>query len=176
MKFNNDFADMGIAYALKYLSKESAEKYFEVLMKKNNPKTQVVLLNEIPLLSRERIGKPNIDDLDVPKGEIDSNRIEKFYRIAEKYVNKNAEEHLASYVHLLPKDKIQLEADKLISKNNYNINDRLLHKIKFVKDEEYSFSDKMEILNKLEKVETNNFIKSKINQVRTHIIRNSLEE
>lgn len=176
LSFNNDFADMGLAYALKYLPENSAQKYFEVLMKRNNPKTQTVLLNEIPLLSRERIGNNNIDDLDVPKGEINSKRLEQYYRIAEKYVLPDAEEHLASYIHLLPKDKIQPEADKLIAKNDYNINDRLLHKIKFVKDEEYSFSDKMEVLNKLDKVEKNDFLKSKIKMVRTQIIRNSLEE
>ena len=68
------------------------------------------------------------------------------------------------------------EADKLIAKGNYHINDRLLHKIKFVKDEEYSFGDKMEVLGKLDKVEKNDFLKSKISTVRTQIIRNQLDD
>lgn len=176
LNFHNSFADMGIGYALKYLSKDSAEKYFEVLMKRQHPDTQTVLLNEIPLLARERLDKLKIDDLDVPKGEIDAARLEKFYRIAEKYVLPETENHLASYVHLLPKDKIIPAAKKLIDKNNYTINDRLLHKIKFVKEEEYSFADKMEVLSLIEKVEQNPFLKDKLKYVRTYIIRNSLEE
>ena len=145
-------------------------------MKRKNPTTQTVLLNEIPLLSRTRQAQKNIDDLDVPKGEIRSDKIEEYYKIAEKHVLPEVEEHLASYLHLLPKDKIMPEADKLIAKGNYHINDRLLHKIKFVKDEEYSFGDKMEVLGKLDKVEKNDFLKSKISTVRTQIIRNQLDD
>lgn len=176
LKFHTPLADMGIGYALKYLSKDSAEKYFEILMKRNHPDTQTVLLNEIPLLARERLDKLKIDDLDVPKGEIDAQRLEKFYRIAEKYVLPETENHLASYIHLLPNDKIIPAAKKLIDKHNYTINDRLLHKIKFVKEKEYSFSDKMEVLNMLEKVEQNPFLKDKLKYVRTFVIRNSLED
>ena len=176
LAFNNPFADQGIAYALKYLPENSAEKYFTTLMKRNDPDTQVVLMNEIPLLSRERLDKLKIDDLDVPKGEINSERLERFYNIAEKYALPETEEHLASYAHLLPKDKIMPAIDRLIAKNNYNINDRLLHKIKFVKDEDYSFGDKMTVLNKLEKVEKNDFLKTKLRDVKTKIIRNSLED
>lgn len=176
LDFNNPFADQGIAYALKYLPEDMALKYFEVLMKRKHPKTQTVLMNEIPLLSRERLKKDSIDDLDVPKGEINSERLEKFYRIAEKYVLTEVEEHLASYMHLLPAKNIMSEADKLIAKDDYNVFDRLLHKIKFVKDEEYSFSDKMEVLSKLDKVVTDDFLKNKIKMVRTQIIRNTLED
>ena len=176
LSFNNPLADTGIGYALKYLPEDSAKKYFEILMKRKNPTTQTVLLNEIPLLSRTRQAQKNIDDLDVPKGEIRSDKIEEYYKIAEKHVLPEVEEHLASYLHLLPKDKIMPEADKLIAKGNYHINDRLLHKIKFVKDEEYSFGDKMEVLGKLDKVEKNDFLKSKISTVRTQIIRNQLDD
>lgn len=176
LDFHNSFADQGIAYALKYLPEDSSKKYFEVLMKRKDPTTQTVLMNEIPLLSRERLDKAKIDDLDVPKGEINSNRLEEYYKIAEKHVLPEVEEHLASYMHLLPKDKIMPEADKLIAKNDYNVDDRLLHKIKFVKDDEYSFGDKMEVLNKLDKAETNDFLKAKTQAVRTQIIRNSLDD
>lgn len=176
LAFHNPLADVGISYALKYLPEESAKKYFEVLMKRNNPTTQTVLMNEIPLLSRTRQVQKNIDDLDVPKGEVRSDVIEEYYRIAEKYVLPEVEEHLASYMHLLPNDKIMAEADKLIAKGDYNINDRLLHKIKFVKEDDYSFGDKMAVLGKLAKVEKNDFLKSKISAVRTQLIRNSLDE
>lgn len=67
------------------------------------------------------------------------------------------------------------EADALIAKGDYNVNDRLLHKIKFVKEEDYSFGDKMAVLNKLDKSEKSDFLKSKIFAVRTQIIRNSLD-
>lgn len=176
LDFNNPFADQGIAYALKYLPENSAKKYFEILMQRKDPKTQTVLMNEIPLLSRERLDKEKIDDLDVPKGEINAQRLEEFYKIAEKYVLQEVEEHLASYMHLLPKDKMMAEADKLIAKDDYNVYDRLLHKIKFVKDEEYSFGDKMEVLGKLEKAVKDDFLKSKVSAVRTQVIRNSLED
>lgn len=176
LEFNNPLADVGISYALKYLPEKSAKKYFEVLMKRNDPITQTVLMNEIPLLSRTRQVQKNIDDLDVPKGEVRSNVVEEYYRIAEKYVLPEVEEHLASYLHLLPNDKIMAEADKLIAKGDYNVNDRLLHKIKFVKEDDYSFGDKMAVLGKLEKVEKNDFLKSKISAVRTQLIRNSLDE
>lgn len=177
LAFNNSFADEGIAYALKYLDEKSAEKYFEILMKRNDPITQTVLMNEIPLLSKERLkNEASIDDLDIPKGKINSDVLARFYRIAEKYVLPEVEEHLASYMHLLPKDQMMPEADKLIAKNDYNVNDRLLHKIKFVKEDDYSFSDKMEVLNKLEKAETSDFLKAKIKAVRTQIIRDSLDD
>ena len=146
-------------------------------MKRNDPITQTVLMNEIPLLSKERLkNDASIDDLDIPKEKINSDVLARFYRIAEKYVLPEVEEHLASYMHLLPKDQMMPEADKLIAKNDYNVNDRLLHKIKFVKEDDYSFSDKMEVLSKLEKAETSDFLKAKIKAVRTQIIRDSLDD
>lgn len=175
LQFNNPLADIGISYALKYLSDDSAKKYFEVLMKRKDPTTQTVLMNEIPLLARTRQLNKNIDDLDVPKGEIRPEVLEEYYEVAKQYVLPEVEEHLASYLHLLPSDRIMAEADALIAKGDYNINDRLLHKIKFVKEEDYSFGDKMAVLNKLEKSEKSDFLKSKIFAVRTQIIRNSLD-
>jgi len=191
LKFHNQFADMGLAYVLKYLKLHNARKYFEVLMKRNDPITQTVLLNEIPLIAREKI---KVDDLDVPKGEINTKRLQTYYQLAQKYVRPEIEQHLASYVHLLPDDMIIPEAEKLIAKNNYEIIDRLLHKIKFVKDEEFSFSKKMEILQiiaktNLDNLKSNpetfpdgvpdklvNFLKEKLQQVRTYVIRSQLED
>lgn len=176
LAFNNPFADVGLSYVLKYLDEPSAEKYFEILMKRKEPITQTVLMNEIPLISQVLHKKVKFDDVDIPKGDIDSECLEKFYKIAEKYVLPEVEEHLASYVHLLPKDKIMPEADKLIAKHDYNVNDRLIHKTLFVKEEDYSFSDKMDVLKKLEKVETNDFLKKKIKTVEAQLIRASLED
>ena len=142
-------------------------------MKRNNPITQTVLLNEIPLITR---GKVKVDDLDVPKGEINSKKIAEYYSIARKYVLPEIEQHLASFIHLLPEDQIIPEAKRLISKNNYEINDRLLHKIKFVKDEEFSFSTKMEILKLLEQTEQADYLKQKTKDVKIYIIRNQLDD
>lgn len=175
LEFNNPLADTGISYALKYLPEDSAKKYFEVLMKRKDPTTQTVLMNEIPLLARTRQVNKNIDDLDVPKGEIRPKVLEEYYEVAKQHVLPEVEEHLASYLHLLPNDRIMPEADALIAKGDYNVNDRLLHKIKFVKEEDYSFGDKMAVLNKLDKSEKSDFLKSKIFAVRTQIIRNSLD-
>ena len=180
LAFNNSYADVGLSYVLKYLDEPSAAKYFEILMKRKDPVTQTVLMNEIPLISRMRAtSKANFDDLDVPKSQIDPETLEKYYKLAEKYVLPEVEEHLASFVHLLPKDKIEAEADKLIAKNDYHINDRLLHKMKYLKEEDFSTSEKMDILRKLEKAETpetDEFLAKKLIDVRTQVIRNSLDD
>lgn len=180
LKFNNPFADVGLAYVLKYLKQHNADKYFTTLMKRNDPTTQTVLLNEIPLLARRKI---KIDDLDVPKGEINQERLAHFYKIAQKHVRPEIEQHLASYIHLLPREMMIPEAEKLISRQNYEINDRLLHKIKFVKDEEFSFGDKMAIIQRLEKEkyqdmpkEQADFLREKTRMVKTYIIRNQLDD
>jgi len=176
LRFNKPLVDMAVGYALKYLPEEQSKKYFEILMHRKNPMTQTVLLNEIPLLSRVRLDKEKIDDLDVPRGEINTEKLQEYYKIAEKYVVPGAEEHLASYVHLLPKDRIIPEAEKLIAKNDYNINDRLLHKIKFVHESEFADRDKREILDKIEQTTDNDFIKDKIDKVRLKILRDGLED
>ena len=149
-------------------------------MKRKDPLTQTVLLNEIPLLAREKI---KIDDLDVPRGQINSQRLAEYYQLAQTLVLPEVEQHLASYIHLLPHQSIIPEAEKLISRQSYEINDRLLHKIKFVKDEEFSFGDKMAIIQRLEKEtypnlskEKADFLKEKTKQVRTYIIRNQLDD
>ena len=143
-------------------------------MKRKDVNTQTVLLNEIPLLARKRVSD-RIDDLDVPRGDIRPTVIEDYYRIAEKYVLPEVEEHLASYVHLLPKNQILKEAERLIAKNQYEINDRLLHKIKFVKEEEFSTSDKMAILKMLEKKVTDPFLSKKLQDIKIYLIRSQLD-
>jgi len=173
LNFHNPFADMGLAYVLKYLKENNAKKYFKILMQRNNPLTQTVLLNEIPLLARRKI---KIDDLDVPKGEINSKKILEYYKMAQQYVCPEIEQHLASYIHLLPEENIIPEAKKLIAKNNYEINDRLLHKIKYVKDEEFNFYKKLEIIELLEKAGQTGYLKEKTQNVKIYIIRNQLED
>lgn len=170
---NEPLVDQGLAYVLKYLPEEYSKKYFEILLKRKDPVTQTVLLNEIPLLSKKRI-LVRKDDLDVPRGEIDPNGIEECYNLAQKYVIPEVEEHLASYIHLLPKDKILPEAENLILKHDYNINDRLLHKIKFVKDEEFPFDYKMKIIDMIEANSSDEFILKKAKEIRTKLIRDSL--
>ena len=182
LKFKNSFADMGIAYALKYLPEKSAKKYFEVLMKRKDPTTQTVLLNEIPLLSRERLDKAKVDDLDVPRGEIVTKTLSEYYHLAQKHVLPEVEEHLASYVHLLPQEEILPEAQKLVDKHTFDITDRLLHKVKWVKNEEFSYEDKRSILRFIEKgglpekEEAPNFLQKKFNAVRVALERSRLDD
>ena len=177
LKLNNPFVDMGLAYVLKYQKPQNTEKFFNILIQRQIPLTQVVLLNELPLIARfSREQNESHDDLDVPKGQIDTNILDKYYEIAKEYVLPEVEEHLASYVHLLPPKKILPEAERLIKKNKYEINDRILHKIKFVKDEEFSFSTKIEIINIMKKYVTDEFLLKKLEEVRIYIIRNQLED
>ena len=164
---------MGLAYVLKYQKTHNARKFFEILMRRKNPIVQTVLLNEIPLIAREKV---KVDDLDVPKGEIKTDVLREYYDLSRHLVMPEVEEHLASYIHLLPKNRIISEAKRLIQKDKYEINDRILHKIKFVKDDEFSFNNKMEILNIMEKHNTHEFIKKKLNEVKLYIIRNQLED
>ena len=173
LDFNDVFTDIGLAYVLKYQKEHNALKYFKILLQRNNPTTQTVLLNEIPLIARKKVKQ---DDLNVPKGEINSIKLLQYYKIAQENVLPEVEEHLASLIHLLPDEYVIAEAKKLISKNNYQINDRLLHKIKFTKDEEFSFNKKMEILNLLEKTIEDEYLKNKLKEVKIYIIRSQLED
>ena len=170
LKFNKPLVDMAIGYALKYMPTSKALEYFPVLMKKNNVKVQTVLLNEIPLLSR--LSDIKFDDINTPRQIVDPQKVNKFYQIAKPFVLDGAREHLASYVHLLPKDIIQKEADELISYNTHEINDRFLHKIKYepTTPEGFCYSDKMEIISKIEKATDESFIKEKAAMVRRKVI------
>ena len=174
LEFDKPLVDQAIGYALKYIPEEHAEALFEQLMKKKNPTTQNVLLNEIPLLAKEHIHGKRYDDVNVSREVVDPKTVEKFYNIAREHVVDEIEPHLASYVHLLPKNKILPEAERLTAKNNYDINDRLLHKIKFVDADEYSFGDKMEIIGMIQKKDNHPFIQEKAKNTRIRLIRDSL--
>ena len=97
-----------------------------------------------------------------------------YYKIADEYVLPCVEEHLASYIHLLPKDKIILGAKNLISKRNYDINDRLLHKAKFVDNDQYSLSDKMTVIDLVKQSTNNEFLRTKADEIRIKLIRDTL--
>ncbi len=174
LTFDKPLVDQSLAYALKYLPEEQSVKYFKILMQREHPKTQTVLLNEIPLLSKKPCLGKKIDDIDTARWEIDPNTIEKYYKIAAEHVLPCVEEHLASYIHLLPKDKIIPAAKILVDKGNYDINDRLLHKTKFVDNDQYSFSDKMTVIDMVKQNTDNEFLKSKADQIRIKLIRDSL--
>lgn len=174
LDFNKPLVDQAIGYALKYLPEEEATKNFEILMKRNNPTTQTVVMNEIPLLSKNETLR--FDDVNVPRGVVNPKKIEKYYDIAKRTALPEVSEHLASYVHLLPRERIVPEAKDLISRKDYHMNDRLLHKIKYVSTDEYSFGDKMEILNELERSETDPFILKKTAETKVRVIRDSLSD
>lgn len=174
LDFNKPLVDQAIGYALKYLPEEEATKNFEILMKRNNPTTQTVVMNEIPLLSKNETLR--FDDVNVPRGVVNPQKIEKYYDIAKRTALPEVSEHLASYVHLLPRERIVPEAKDLISRKDYHMNDRLLHKIKYVSTDEYSFGDKMEILNELERNETDPFILKKTAETKVRVIRDSLSD
>lgn len=171
LAFNKPLVDQALGYALKYIPEEKAEIYYETLMKRNNPQTQTVLMNEIPLLS---INGTKYDDVGVPRQAVNPEIIAKFYDISKRTVLPEVIEHLASYVHLLPKERILPEAKILIEKDNYKINDRLLHKIKYLASDEYSYGDKMEVISNIQKRNKDPFIDKKANETRIKVIRDSL--
>lgn len=168
--FNEPFVDMSVAYALKYMPYEKSLEYFPLLLKRNNPEVQTVVLNEIPLLSKKDNMK--FDDINTPRHKVDPDKVLKYYQIAKFLVLDETREHLASYVHLLPKNFVQKEADYLIGFNTHEINDRLLHKIKYepTDPDEYSFGDKMEIIMKIQQSTKDPFIKEKAASVRRKVI------
>ena len=176
LDFDIPLVDQALGYALKYLHDEQAEKLFEKLMAKKHPKTQNVVMNEIPLLAKENHYGKKYDDVNVPRAVVDPNVVEKYYDIAKKYALPEMEPHLASYVHLLPKTRIVKEAEDLISRNNYDINDRLLHKVKYVETDQFSFGDKMEIIGIVQKNDKNEFIQKKAAETRLRLIRDSLSD
>ena len=122
--------DQALAYGLKYLPHDDALKYFEKLAQANDKITQIILFNEIPLLSKRKDDNIEIkDDINAALCEIIPERIYKYYKIAEKYAMPETIEHLASFIHLLPKDKIKEQYDKLVSIDNYALHDRLIWKM-----------------------------------------------
>ena len=121
------------AYVLKYLSYEDAVRYFEQLVQTSDVETQRILFNEIPLLAKRKDESTDIhDDINVSLREIIPERIYTYYQIAEKYALPDTVEHLASFVHLLPEDKIKEQYIKLTHIKNRALQERLIWKHAFL--------------------------------------------
>lgn len=172
---NNQLVDISVAYALKYLPFEKSKKIFDQLMKKGDPLTQVVLMNEIPLLARSQRDGDRHDDLDVPKDEINSKKLVIYYRLAEKYTTPLAKEHLASYLHLLPEKVMHKEFQKLIKTKDDRIYERLIHKMRVVREDQFPMQTKFEMIKALEKEIENPYLLQKLKETRTYIIRCNLD-
>lgn len=86
-------------------------------------------INEIPLMAKKlKPDAKNIkDDISAQLAEIVPERIDRYYNIAERYVLPEAIEHLASFVHLLPKENIPRQYTKLVKIENESLHERLLY-------------------------------------------------
>ena len=129
LTLNKPKVNQALAYVLKYLQYEDSIPYYKKLLQTKDVKTQVILLNEIPLMAKKL--KPNAknikDDISAHLAEIVPERIERYYNIAERYVQPDAMEHLASFVHLLPPQKIPMQYTKLVKIENEALHERLLY-------------------------------------------------
>lgn len=172
MNFDEPMVDQSLAYALKYLPVDRALKYYRALMQRKEPVTQEILMNEIPLLSKKDDAR--FDDIDTSKFEIDPETVYRYCKLSQKYVLPEVENHLASYLHLLPDDKIIPEATRMVQRGDYATMDRMLHKAKFVDNEQYRFSDKMEVIKMIQTHTKDPFLLKKAEEVRIYLIRNSL--
>lgn len=171
----NQLVDISVAYALKYLPYEKSKKIFDQLMKKGDSLTQVVLMNEIPLLARNQRNADKYDDMNVPKDEINPKKLRIYYRIAAKYTTPLAQEHLASYIHLLPEKDIMREFEKLIKTKDERVYERLIHKMRIVREDEFPMDIKFAMINKLEKEIKNPYLLKKLQETKTYIIRCNLD-
>ena len=175
MKQNIPMVDQSLGYLLKYLPHEQAKLYFEKLMSRNEEVTQTILMNEIPLLARKPLPEA-YDDMNVPKDQIFPDKIKTFFDIAKSKAIPETREHLASYVHLLPSKEIMPEFEALLKLNDYNVFDRLLHKIETVPEEEFPSGLKLEMLNELEKVVKDPYLKQYTQKVKILTIRKTLDD
>lgn len=129
LELNSSKVNQALAYLLKYLQYEDSLAYFEQLLQTKDIKTQVILLNEIPLMAKKlKPDAKNIkDDLLSQLAEIVPERIERCYNLAERYVCPEAVEHLASFVHLLPSQHIPKQYETLAKMDNEFLHERLLY-------------------------------------------------
>lgn len=142
MALHDPLVDRGLAYVLKYLPYEEAVKYFERLVQTNDVITQVVLFNEIPLLAMKHRDDNIKDDLQTVRSEIMPTRVLKYYDIAEQYAMPESIEHLASFLHLLPKDQFRPYYRRLAKIDNEALQDRLIYKLSNVSQEDKFFAVK----------------------------------
>ena len=174
MDFNEPMVDQSLAYALKYLPVDRALKYYRALMQRKEPVTQEILMNEIPLLSKKDDAR--FDDIDTSKFEIDPETVYRYCKLSQKYVLPSVENHLASYLHLLPDDKIIPEATRMVQRGDYATMDRMLHKAKFVDNEQYHFSDKKTIIELIQSHTKNEFLQKKAHDTLVYLIRQQQSE
>lgn len=133
MKLNKPVVDQALGYVLKYLPHEEAVECFEELFQTTDEVTQIILFNEIPLLAKRKAGSTEMhDDINAQLKEIIPERINTLYLIAEKYAMPSTIEHLASFVHLLPENKIKQHYEKLTQINNPALQERLLWKFNYL--------------------------------------------
>ena len=157
LKLGEPKVNQGLAYVLKYLSYNDALKYFEKLVQTKDVITQVILFNEIPLLCMKHRDDKIKDDLQAIRSEILPARIASYYDIAEKYALPESIEHLASFVHLLPKDKFRNYYNRLAEIDNEALQDRLIYKLSNVSSENAIYVRK-----KLAEVVKNDSLKKKL--------------
>ncbi len=140
INLKDPYVDRALAYVLKYLPYQEALKYFEKLVQTNDEITQVILFNEIPLLCMKHRDDNIKDDLQSIRSEILPHRIKTYYDIAEKYALPGSIEHLASFLHLLPKDQFRPYYKRLAAINNDALHDRLIYKLPNVEPENSFFA------------------------------------
>lgn len=129
MKLKNPKVNQALAYVLKYMPHEEAVKYFEKLFQTTDEVTQIILFNEIPLLAKRKAGTLELqDDINTALKEIIPERVYTFYMIAEKYAMPSTVEHLASFVDLLPENKVKQQYRKITNIQNSALQERLLWK------------------------------------------------
>lgn len=139
---NDPLVDRGLAYVLKYLPYDKSVEYFEKLVQTEDAITQVILFNEIPLLAMKHRDDNVKDDLQTLRSEILPSRIQTYYDIAEKYAMPESIEHLASFLHLLPKDRFRVYYRRLAHIDNDALHDRLIYKLPNVESEDKNFAIK----------------------------------
>lgn len=136
ISLDKPIVNRALGYVLKYLPHEDAVKYFEKLFQTTDETTQIILFNEIPLLAKRKAGSVEMqDDINAQLMEIIPERIYTFYMIAEKYAMPSTVEHLASFVHLLPANKLKQQYRKITNINNKELQERLMWKFGYLSEE-----------------------------------------
>ena len=130
MKLHQPEVDRALAYVLKYLPYRDAVKYYRKLVKTDDAITQIILFNEMPLLAMKHRDEEIKDDLQTTRSEILPKRLEVYYHISEKNALPESVEHLASFVHLLPREDMLMYYRRLqeIAKNNPALRERMEYK------------------------------------------------
>lgn len=143
IKLQKPIVNQALGYVLKYLPHEDAVKYFEKLFQTSDETTQIILFNEIPLLAKRKAGSIEIqDDINAQLKEIIPDRIYTFYMIAEKYAMPSTVEHLASFVHLLPANKLKQQYRKITNIKIPELQERLIWKFDYLPRDMHQYAVK----------------------------------